>query len=279
MYISIDLGGTNTRIATSRDLKNILKQTKIKTAQNVALEKNVVRDAILELAQGEEIEGLCLGLPGFVNKKERKLEKIVNVPSLSDLSFNELFDKVVAPEKIVAENDADLAGLGEAVRGAGKNYDVVAYLTLSTGVGGVRIAGKKIDPYQKFSEPGHMIIVEKGKEDEYCEQSGCLSAYLSGTNFKNYYGQSSLECKDPEIWDKYAEKLSLGLINMIAMWAPDIIILGGSIANKYESYFKKPLIGHLSKHEFFTIPPIVRSELEDNSGIIGGFVLLEQSGF
>lgn len=279
MYISIDLGGTSTRIAASPDLKDVLKQIKTKTQQNVALEKDFIRKAVMEMSEGEKIRGLCLGVPGFVNKKERKLEKVVNIPSFSEFSFDEILGEVVALEKIIVQNDADLAGLAEAVRGAGKNHDVVAYLTLSTGVGGVRIAGKKLDPYQKFSEPGHMIIIEDGFQDEYCEQSGCLSAYLSGKSFEKINGINPSECEDTQIWERYAEKLSLGLINIIAMWAPDVIVLGGSISNKFEAHFKEPLMEHLAKHKFFTIPPIVKSEFGDDSGIIGGFVLLEQSGF
>jgi len=200
------------------------------------------------------------------------------VPAFSGFSFSEIVGDVVAPEKVLAENDASLGGLGEAVLGAGKNYEVVAYLTLSTGVGGVRIAGKEIDPHQNFSEPGHMIIEEGGRKCEFCGQNGCLCAYTSGTAFENIYGMSSSVCEDPGIWTEYAKKLSLGVINIMAEWAPDVIVLGGSISNKFEQFIKEPLLAELAKQNFFEIPPIVKSELGDNSGIYGGFVLLSQAG-
>ena len=278
MYISIDLGGSNTRVASTKDLKEILEIIKVQTEQNIDLERSIINSSIEKLVGDQEIKGVCLGVPGFVNKKERKFEKIVNVPSFSGFSFDEIIGNIVAPERILAENDASLAGLGESVLGAGKNFDVVAYLTLSTGVGGVRIAEKKIDPHQKFSEPGHMIIEENGRKCEFCGQNGCLCAYTSGTAFKEIYGMNPSECEDLKIWSEYAKKLSLGVINLIAEWAPDVVVLGGSISNKFEEFFKEPLMAELSKQDFFKIPPIVKSELGDNSGIYGGFVMLKQAG-
>ncbi len=277
MYISIDLGGTNTRVASSKDLKSILGVEKVHTEQNVAIERKVILDAIRKLSGGEKIERTCIGIPGMVNKKNMKFNKIPNIPSLTGLSYEELFRNEIDPGILLVENDATLAGLGEAVMGAGQNYDVVAYLTLGTGVGGVRISGKKIDPHQNYSEPGHMIIQEEGRFFKPCEQHGCLESYISGTAFKQIHGVSPSECEDQDIWDKYAKKLALGIINTLAMWGPDIVVLGGSMANKFETYFKDPLLEQLSRHELFTIPPIVRSALGDDSGIYGGLVLLSQS--
>jgi len=276
MYVSIDLGGTNTRIASSKDLGNILNVEKVKTEQNIALEKKIIITAIEKLCLEEVIDGICVGVPGFVNKKAKKFEKIVNIPSFSELSYEDLFGDVVNPDLVIAENDATLAGLGEAVLGAGQDYEVVAYLTLSTGVGGVRIAGKKIDPTQNFSEPGHMRIQEDGLLCPHCHQKGCISAYISGASFEDVYKVRPSQCEDRGVWEEYAKKLTLLIINVISMWGPNVIVLGGSISNKYEEYFKDSLFDNLSKQNFFTIPPILKSKLDDNSGLYGGLVLLNQ---
>ena len=55
MYISIDLGGTNTRIASSKDLDEILDVIKVKTEQDIELERNIIDSSIKELCGGEEI--------------------------------------------------------------------------------------------------------------------------------------------------------------------------------------------------------------------------------
>lgn len=278
MYISIDLGGTYTRIAASKDLATISDHIKVETKQDLELERDIITSSIEKLYSGEEIKGICIGVPGLIDKKEGVFEKIPNVPALDGLKFEEFVGDIVPSEKLLIENDASLAGLGEAVCGAGKDYDVVAYLTLSTGVGGARIAGKKIDPFQKHSEPGHMVIEEDGLLCEHCRQHGCLSAYTDGKSFERIHGISPSLCEDQDIWDSYADKLSLGLINIIADWGPEIVVLGGSISNKFEPFFKKPLMEELKKQDFFEIPPIVKSELGDNSGIYGGFEVLKQAG-
>ena len=276
MYISIDIGGTNTRIASSKDLHDIHSDVKFSTSQDLNEEKKLISSGVAEVLEGQLLQGACIGVPGLVDKKNRRFKQIVNVPALSGLAFYEMLGVEIDPSLVFAENDASLAGLGEAVLGAGRDYEVVAYLTLSTGVGGVRIAGKQIDPYQRHSEPGHMIIQEGGLHFDLCGQNGCVSAYVSGTAFSDIYGVSPAECEDSSIWQDYAKKLSLAIINVVAMWGPDVIVFGGSMSKKFNSNFEKPLLEVLSEEPLFKIPPIVRCELGDNSGIVGGFVYLSQ---
>jgi predicted NBD/HSP70 family sugar kinase len=121
-----------------------------------------------------------------------------------------------------------------------------------------------------------MIIQEEGRPFQLCGQRGCLSSYVSGAAFREIYGIGPSKCEDREVWADYAKKLTLGIINILAMWAPNVIILGGSITNKFEDYFKEPLLDELSKQELFVIPPIFKSELGDNSGLYGGLILLKQ---
>lgn len=277
MYISIDLGGTNTRIASSDNLTDIKEIEKVPTEQNIALEKKILQEAIEKLSQDSKIKGICFGIPGLVDKESKKLKIVPHIPSFNGAHFSELFGEEIDQDILLAENDAALAGLGEAVRGAGSKHNVVAYLTLSTGVGGIRITGKKLDQFRNQSEPGHMIIESEGRYAKPCHQHGCLESYISGTAFRQVYGVRPSECEDQQIWDDYAGKLALGVINVLAMWGPDVVVLGGSISNKFEPFFKESLLTKLSQQEFFAIPPIIKSALGDNSGLYGGFILLEQT--
>jgi predicted NBD/HSP70 family sugar kinase len=143
-------------------------------------------------------------------------------------------------------------------------------------VGGTRIAGKQIDPYQRHSEPGHVIIQEDGRHFDLCGQDGCVSAYISGTAFPQVYGVSPEDCEDPGIWEDYANKLALVINNVVAMWGPDVIVLGGSMSKKFEDFFREPLLHVVSEHPLFEIPPVVLNELGDKSGIFGGFSYLSQ---
>jgi len=275
MYISIDLGGTKTRVASSKNLKDIYQETIFDTKQDIKDEKKELAQAIASVSSGEKIEGVCVGIPGLLDQENKKFGIIPNIRALSNLNFDEFVGKEIS-ENIIFENDAALAGLGEAVHGAGKNHSVVAYLTLSTGVGGSRIIDRQIDPSQKHAEPGEMIIRDLDENIARSKKQGTLQYYTGGTHFEKAYGVSSVECKDQTIWDLYAKNLSLGIINVVALWSPDVIVLGGSIMKKYTDYFEKPLSLELAKEEFFKIPPIIKSKLEDNSGLVGGFVLMLQ---
>ena len=273
MYISIDLGGTNTRVASSKDLKSIYKKEKFTTDHTIDAERNLIKEAILKVSESEKIEAVCIGVPGIVDKENQKFGKIINIPSLSNLEYFELIAESFNCNRIVADNDAALAGLGEAVFGAGQKYEAVAYLTLSTGVGGVRVANKKLDPTQKFYEPGNMVIIGDGVDLPISALPGTFTAYSSGTGFKQNYKVLPEECEDPAIWVDYAEKLSWGINNVNVMWAPDVIVIGGGMA-KSLSKFIDPLYQNLFKNKFFEIPPILKAELEDDSGLFGGFALL-----
>ncbi len=274
MYISIDLGGTSTRIASSKDLKTFHKVEKFHTASNLSLERQLVNDAIQKVVDDGEVEHICIGVPGFVDRYERRFGNIVNFPELSGLNYGDFF-LVGDTDNIIVENDAALAGLAESKRGEASAHKVVGYLTLSTGVGGIRIQNKKLSRIQGKSEPGHMIIVEDGEYDEVCGQSGCLHAYLSGSMFEKVYGVKAPLTEDPDIWEKYGKHLATGIINLCAMWDPSIVVLGGSISHKMD-LFGPSMFRNLDNQDLFKVPEIIRSEIGDNNGLLGGFDLIAQ---
>lgn len=279
MYISIDLGGTNTRVASSKDLETIYKVDKFSTQDNLKDQRERITQAIKNVLDGEDeisnIKSICVGVPGIINKKENKFDHIVNATYLSNLEFIELFEPELANVKFIGENDAALAALGEAVFGAGKDFETMAYLTISTAVGGARISNKKLDLTQRFSEPGHHIIDVGGPADTKVHLHGTLEAYVSGTAFERNYGISPKQCENQEIWDDYGQKLSNGLINICAFWAPDAVILGGGVANQFHRFINS-LEKHFKLQDFFEMPVIKVVELGDNAGLYGGLALIKQ---
>lgn len=274
MYISIDLGGTSTRIASSKDLKTFYKVEKFHTASDLKTERQLVNDAIQKVVDGEDVEYICIGVPGFVDRYERRFGNIVNFPELSGVKYGDFF-LLGDTENIIVENDAALAGLAESKRGEACNHRVVAYLTLSTGVGGIRIQDQRLSRIQGKSEPGHMIIVEDGVYDDVCGQKGCLHAYLSGSMFEKVYGTRAPLAEDPEIWEEYGKHLATGIINLCAMWDPGIVVIGGSISSKFD-LFGPSMYKNLDNQDLFVVPEIIRSETGDNNGILGGFDLISQ---
>ena len=276
MFASLDIGKTNTRIASSKDLKNIMKFETFPTSQSLEEEKKLVKEALYKVTDGEQVKGLSIGMSGICDRVNKTFYKCDIFPELNNLPFQAFLQNCIDEKtQVLVENDALLAAFGEAVRGAGKEFDVMAYLTLSTGVGGARIAFKEIDYSYYFSEPGHQIIEQDGREDPFCGQKGCLQSYVSGTSFENIYKIKPEDCKDDSIWDSYSKHLTSGLINIISMWSPEVIVLGGGLSNKFD-FIYPGLLENLEKQNLFPIPEIRKAALGDQSGLHGGFALISK---
>ncbi|MFC1622139.1 ROK family protein [Patescibacteria group bacterium] len=257
MYIAIDLGGTNTRIASSKDLENIFKEDKFNTSSDVNKQKALISKSVEKVSEGEIPEKICFGVPGLIDK-----DKFLKVPSISDyngVAFSDFFE---GNYELVVQNDAALAGLAEATRGAGKEYDTVAYLTLSTGIGGSLVQKGTV----RHLEPGHMII-DKDKS---------LEDLISGGNFEKNYGKLPQDCVDEKIWMDYTGRLSIGIVNIVAMWSPEIIVLGGGMVNKFHDFIYPLLMKSLENQVFFEIPLVKKAHFMDEAGLIGGFIYLSQ---
>lgn len=276
MFVSIDLGGTKTRVASSKNLTELFEIEKFSTNENLDAQKKLLNESIISVSHSEKVLGISIGVPAILDRKEGKYKHLTNFHELDGYEYGEILDTTLREALYIVENDAALAGLAEAVSGAGRDFPVVAYITLSTGVGGVRIADEELPHGFKFSEPGHHIIEPEGRYHESCGQNGCWEAYVSGDAFEEIYGRSPIDCTDENIWEDYAYRLSRGVINLISFWAPDVIVFGGGMSNNYD-FFSDPLVRHLNSQKFFDIPEIRKSEYMDNAGVTGGFIALSRA--
>jgi predicted NBD/HSP70 family sugar kinase len=265
MYVSIDLGKTNTRVACSKDLKNIQQMEKFVTLPNLEEQKKVLKDTIARVVTGEQVKAVVVGMPGIIDRVGGAFYRVNTYPELNGQPFSAFTAGFLDKTTVFIENDALLAGFGEAVGGAGKEFDIVTYLTLSTGVGGVRICFKEIDSSYYYMEPGHQIIVQDGREDLFCGQKGCLQAYVSGPAFETNYKMKPEDCKDDAVWNDYS-----GIINILSMWSPEVVIIGGGLSQKFD-FIYPGLIENLNRQNFFPVPEIRKSAFGDESGIYGGF--------
>jgi predicted NBD/HSP70 family sugar kinase len=166
---------------------------------------------------------------------------------------------------MVLENDAALVGLGEAVFGSGIGCDIVVYITVSTGVGGIRIVDGKIDRNKFGFEMGHQIINADGKELEY---------YLAGSSHEKRFNMPSKEIKDPEFWKEVNYYGGIMIANTTMYWSPAVIILGGPVVNDMD-------ITEVTHHaKIFTpmyekLPIVVKSSLKSLGGLYGGMAYLK----
>lgn len=270
MYIAIDMGGTNTRIAFSENLKDIRNVEKYPTPQSA----EEIKQNFKNLIDVTNLRGLILGTAGQVNHSTKQILFSPHINGINGLTLNELVGLNSDTEGFI-ENDAALAGLAESHQPYAQDFERVAYITISTGVGGTLIVNKKLRNTKLSFEPGHHIIDINGNSLALENIKGTWESLSSGTAFRKLYNENPEECNDQEIWNQYGQNLSKGLHNIILMWQPDLIVLGGSLSKKYD-LFEKALNQELAVSLGENVVPIATSQMDDMNGITGGFIFLNQ---
>ena len=285
MYLLFDIGGTKTRIALSHDKTSFSDPVVLETSQDFATGIEAIAEIARELSEGEVIEAAGGGVAGPLNKAKTEL---INSPHLPDWIRKPLAKELGAALKspVYLENDTAIVGLGEAVAGAGKGHDIVVYMTVSTGVGGARIVGQKIDQSVFGFEPGHQIIDFDGTACPQCVSHGAkesgvgvghLEAYVSGTATEGRFGVPPNEITDPATWDTIAKWLAVGLNNTIVHWSPDVVVLGGSMVVKKPGIYIEDVRKHLT--ETLTIfpehPTLKEAQLADIGGLHGALAYIQ----
>jgi predicted NBD/HSP70 family sugar kinase len=279
MYILFDIGGTKTRIAGSRNGKVFTDPVIFKTPKKFQDGIRLFSDTAKKIAGKEKIVAAGGGFAGPLNAAKTST---INSPHLAGWVGKPLTNTLsrVMHAPVYIDNDTAIVGLGEAVAGAGQGYDIVAYLTISTGVNGARIVNKHIDANAFGFEIGHQFIAPPDYHATHscvsCPISGHLEGFISGSALEKKYHKKPHDITDKKIWSKTAQWLSFGLVNTAVYWSPHIIVLGGSM-------MKKPGIDLAQVKKYFnsylTIfphkPRVVKAALGDIGGLYGGLALLK----
>lgn len=224
MYLGIDVGGTKTLVATLDDQGVICQREKFPTSKNYAGWRDDLAD-IVEKISTTTFTACGVAVPGRVDRIRGIGLDMGNLPWHDvpvKLDLQKLLDCPV-----VVENDANLAGLSEAM--LVKEYRRVLYVTISTGIGTGFIVDREIDPSFADSEGGQMLL-------EYHDKLTPWEDFASGRAIVTRYGKQASEITDKATWKHIAHDIALGLINLIAIVQPEIIILGGSVGAHYVKY-------------------------------------------
>lgn len=262
------------KIAVSEDGKMIDASRLIPTPKDFTNGLQTIIQIGKELSGGKRFRGVCGGVPGLLTKEKEILLVSSHLPRWAGRPILKELERAFGTS-VMLENDTALAGLGEAVVGAGRGKGIVAYLTVSTGVGGVRIVRGKIDVHRLGFEPGHQII-DIGSAGKPVTLEECIS----GSALADRLGIEPGKVINPAVWDELARILAYGVNNTVLHWAPDIVILGGSMITKrvgikvseVERYLKQALtIIPLAEQ-----PPVVEAELGDQGGLHGALALLRR---
>lgn len=308
MYrIGIDLGGTGIKAGVVDENNIILEQTFAPTrtgrsANEIVSDLCIVAESAMNLCcvSKQECIGVGIGSPGTCDPKNGRVLRAYNL-GFRDVPICDLVNfRMGLPVKLA--NDADAAALGEAVAGAAKGYENALFIGLGTGVGVGVVIGGKIYSGCGFGgvEAGHMKIQMNG-ELCTCGERGCFEAYASATalirqakraawenpesalnRLEQISGKSIFEADAAgdetavRVVDRYVEYLSVGVANLIDIFDPQVVVIGGGIAGAGERILS-PLRDYVSEHIFGgkdrTPPAIVKALLGETAGIIGAAAL------
>ena len=269
MFLLFDIGGTHIRLSLAPDINTITDPLILDTPQKFEEFEQRLKYFVEKNLKDQKLERVVGGIAGVLNEDGTKL---LNSPNLEDWigkPLKEVIIRATGCENVSIENDANLCALGEATMGAGKDYDIVAYITIGTGIGGSRIVNQKIDANALGFEPGHQIL--KISDDRKIETFEQLAG---GKAISKKYGQHVHEIEDLEIIDQIYYYTACGIHNTILYWSPDAVVLGGSIGEdmdlaKLKSYLEEIMF------IFKKIPAIKSAKLGKTNGVMGAFHLLK----
>ena len=185
--IGVDLGGTNLRIAAVDEQGRLIEKVTLGTKVSLGRDHviNDMCDAIQRVADkyrnSATLLGICIGVPGIIDMQTDLVRESPNLPDWVDYPARAAIEQRLKT-RVILENDANVAALGEEWLGAAKDFDDMAMLTLGTGVGGGLVLGGKIwrGINGMAGEFGHTTVEPEGHPCG-CGNRGCLEQYASAT--------------------------------------------------------------------------------------------------
>lgn len=285
MYILLDIGGTKTRIARSRDLESFDEATIFDTPQNFEEGIALIRDEARRIAGGDEIIAAAVGMAASPDRDKKMV--VGGGPNTKDWLGKPLVHQLeeALEAKVYLENDTAMGGLAQITYGPAKGKEIAVYMTVSTGVGGCRFVNGEVDKSAMGFEPGWQIISSPAvgeNADEWflghCSK-GYLESVIGGACVEKQEGKKPYEITDEAFWDGKARFLAYGLHNICLMWSPDIIVIGGSMMNKIGIPIDKTkeYLAQTLKDVFpNSMPGIVHADFGDEMGLYGAMAYLKK---
>ena len=313
MYrIGVDLGGTNIAVGIVNEAGEITEKLSVKTKAPRPANEIVsdIADTINTLLKNNnltlsDISCAGIGVPGAVDSKSGSVSFSNNLQFFSVPLGSLLKEKVGIP--FLVANDANAAAFGEFMAGSGKNTENFITITLGTGIGSGIIINKRLytGGNGAAAEIGHMKIASEGIPCS-CGRTDCFEKYASATALVSQTRAAMEKYPDSLMWElcdgdkakangktafiamhkgdkagikvieDYVRFLAMGVINVINIFQPDVLSIGGGISGSGDDIII-PLKKHIEKEDYARFTNI-RTEIKtatlgNDAGIIGAAFL------
>ncbi len=308
--IGADLGGTQIRSCLADAQGRVLRESHQATMAQEGLQPVMgrIKETLHRVADDvspDEVLGIGMGSPGPLDPQTGVVVEAANLPGWKNVPLRDiLMQEFHVP--VWVNNDANAAALAEHRFGAGRGYSDLIYLTISTGIGGGFICGGKLllGTHGFAGEPGHITVEPNGPRCN-CGNIGCLEALAAGpaiarraTELIRAGEHSTLETAvlpgqqlTAEMVGRAAQQedavalqavqraanyLGIGILNLIHLFDPAVVILGGGVSKLGDLLFVP--VRELVRERGITLQqretPIVPAELGDMVGLLGGVALV-----
>lgn len=312
-YIGVDLGGTNIAAGLVTKEGEIVCKDSIPTrsgrmaaeiaADMAGLAKGVIAKGGLTAAQ---ITAIGMGVPGTANRQTGRVEFANNL-GFYDEPLLELIGEYFPDIPVTFDNDANAAAWGEYIAGSGKGCRSMLAVTLGTGIGGGIILDGKLFEGVNYAagEFGHFVIDRNGIPCN-CGRRGCYENYASATALVRQTREAMEKAPDSLLWDlcggkseavegktlfegvrkgddiaaqvldQYVRYLGIGLIDLVNIFQPELICIGGGIS-KAGDLLLAPLQDLLDREDYARSARnrtrLVIASLGNDAGLIGAALL------
>ncbi len=303
MYLGIDIGGTNTAFGVVNESGDILCKSSVPTKKDITETVQTASQAILDMLSEQNISvsaisSAGIGCAGLTDNKNGVILYASNL-GIKNVKITEMFEKELGiPFKL--ENDANAAAYGEYIK-SGQRSESFIFITFGTGIGGGIILNGSI--YRGFNgtgaEFGHTTLYREGLKC-VCGRQGCWEMYASAgalirqtedmikahpesnlakiaheqggvSGMTAFLSAKSGDEYGKEVVRQYIQYVSEGIMNIINIFQPQTIVLGGGISNEGD-YFLNPIREYIKKYSAAGDLPqtdIRIATLFNDAGIIG----------
>lgn len=303
--VGIDLGGTQVRAALVGERGSIVARTEERTEahagpQRVLSQIRGLTEELLAASSSSKVVGVGVSMPGPIDTVAGIARDIPTLSGFIDFPLKAELQKLLQ-FPVSLENDGIAAAIGEWQFGAGRGFENLVYVTVSTGIGGGIIADGRVLRGRKgmAAHIGHMSVMPNGELCP-CGNRGCFEAYGSGTAFtlrartralacaETLLGRNSVEIHSRDVFaaaregdalankliDEEAEILGRGFTSLIHMFSPEIIVMGGGLSHEFDR-LQPGIQGYIARWAMpaFKDVRLVRAALGQNSGLVGAAAL------
>ncbi|MEM9922286.1 MAG: ROK family protein [Cyanobacteria bacterium P01_D01_bin.50] len=280
--IGIDLGGTAIKLGRFTSNGYCLKSLSVDTPQPATPSAVVaaIVDAISIVDPHGNAVAIGVGTPGPCDAVGRIAKIAINLPQWRNVPLADILEAKVG-KPVIIDNDANCAGLGEAMWGAGRYYKNFILLTLGTGVGGAIFLDGKLFT-GSFGAAGELGLISLIPDGPQCKSGnqGSLEQYTSAIAIRRRTGKEAADngalakagdAKALNFWQEYGKDLGTGVTSLIYVLTPEAVVIGGGVSASFE-FFLPSMKAEIERRVMPTSRvnlQIIKAQLGNGAGMLG----------